>query len=515
VQIFSMTVPLYQLFTILALLYGSIALILASIRRREGSLILLFAYGVLFYTIVSDIFVNAGYSNSVLLLDIGLFVFILFQSILISYRFTQSFKTIEAQRSQLAATNLKLRTQEKLRRDAEVESEALNKRIVQSEKMEAIGLLAGGVAHDLNNILSTTVTYPELVLLDLPKDSPLARPLEMTKQAGLRAAAVIQDLLTLARRGVIQREVVNINDVVTDYLASIEHQMILSGASGIRIETDLTASLDHIEGSPVHLGKLLMNLVSNAIESQEGSGRVSISTHNERVDARNLFYMEMKAGDYVVVSVEDEGTGIKPENLDKLFEPFYTTKVMGRSGTGLGMSVVWGVVYDHNGAIDVMSENGIGTRFDVYLPKTTKAATPRPAPQPISNLMGRRETVLVIDDLADQRQLTTDVLQRLNYRVKSCGTGEAAVALLKKRKYDLVILDMVIDDGWDGLTTFERMKEVQPDIKTILISGFAETDHVLQAQQLGAGPFLRKPFTLEGIGSKIKAVLHETPPTQA
>ncbi|XOV87521.1 MAG: 7TM diverse intracellular signaling domain-containing protein [Pseudomonadota bacterium] len=506
-RIFTYTAPGFQLLTLLALLYGFWCLVSASIRQRDGARILLFAYTILFISILSDILVNAGLINNVLLLDVGLFVFILCQSILISYRFTQSFKTIEAQRTQLEAANLKLRTQEKLRRDAEVQSEVLHQRIAQSEKMEAIGLLASGVAHDLNNILSTTVTYPELVLLDLPPDSPLTRPLQLTRQAGLRAAAVIQDLLTLARRGVIQREVLNLNQVIEDYLNSVEHDLLLSNHPGIHLVTDLDPELDNIEGSPVHLQKLIMNLVSNALEAQDHKGTVRISTHNEKSTAQELFYMPLKAGHYVILSVEDEGSGIDHDDLDKVFEPFYTTKVMGQSGTGLGMSVIWGVVYDHGGAIDVMTEKDAGTRFDIYLPRTSKPAPPRPAYQPIINLLGTGEKILVVDDMEDQRELTCAVLSRLGYTPDSCASGPEAVAKLAEASFDLVLLDMVMDDEWDGLTTFREIRKLVADQKTLLVSGFAETEQVTQAQAEGAGPFLRKPFTLEAIGSTIRQLL--------
>lgn len=506
---FTWLVPPLQIVTVLALLWGAYSLVLATIRRRDGARILLVAYAFLFYTSISDILVNAGITGNVLLLDLGLFIFILSQSVLISFRFTNSFKTIERQRTQLEAANLKLRTQEKLRRDAETESESLHKRIVQSEKMEAIGLLAGGVAHDLNNILSTTVTYPELALLDLPKDSPLARPLEMTKQAGLRAAAVIQDLLTLARRGVVQREVLSLNEAVDEYTGSVEHQLMKAQLPGLRIETNLDDSLDNIEGSPVHLQKLLMNLISNAAEAQGGTGTIRVNTHNEHTSKRPLFYMEIEAGDYVVLSVEDEGSGIDADDLDKIFEPFYTTKVMGQSGTGLGMSVIWGVVYDHGGAIDVISRPGVGTRFDVYFPITRKPAPEKPVPEPIADLMGKGERVLIVDDLEEQRALTSAVLTRLGYRPEACTTGEEAVMRLRETQFDLVVLDMVIDDGWDGLATFKALKEVDPDIRTVLVSGFAETDQVTEAQALGAGPFLRKPFTIEQVGARLKQVLRQ------
>jgi len=511
----SSTAPFFQIITVLLLIYGAFVLIQGYRHKAEGAKILGGAYAFFFITIVNDILVNASVINNPLLIEFGLFTFIFCQNILISYRFTQSFKTIENQREQLQATNIKLHTQEKLRREAEGASEALHHRVTQSEKMEAIGLLAGGVAHDLNNILSTTVSYPELALAKLPEDSPLHKPLEMTRQAGLRAAAVIQDLLTLARRGAVQREVVDLNRIVLDHLTSAEHQHMVVDRTDISIERELHGDSNLIEGSSVHLHNLMMNLIANAIDAQPDGGRISISTRTEQVTDRELFYSTLKDGAYVVLSVEDEGAGINPDDLDKIFEPFYSTKVMGKSGTGLGMSVVWGVAYDHNGSIDVLSEAGIGTRFDIYFPKTSKQLSPVANNELISNLQGNQEVILVVDDLEHQRQLCRDVLEHLNYQVETCSSGEEAIEILKSQNIDLVLLDMVLHDGgpkesWDGLTTFKEMQKFNPQIKAILVSGFAKTDEVTEAIELGAASFLGKPCTLVSIATAIKDVLAES-----
>ena len=391
-----------------------------------------------------------------------------------------------------------------------METLTLSERVVRSEKMETIGLLAGGVAHDLNNILSEAVTYPELAMLDLPEDSPLRRPLELTRQAGLRAAAVIEDLLTLTRRGVVARDVLDLNAVIKDHLRSVAHQSVAAVHPRVGLITELGPDLNHVEGSQTHLQKLLMNLVSNAMESVTDQGLVTVGTRNETVSARSLFYQEIVAGDYVVLSIEDEGDGIDPSDLDRLFEPFFTTKVMGQSGTGLGMAVVWGVVKDHGGVIDIMSEKGVGTRFDIYLPRTYQPIQPQEAPMPFSELLGDGEEILVVDDLAQQRQLLTDVLVRLGYQVMECESGADALLILSQKRFDLVVLDMVLEHGPDGLETYRAISGRYPGVKVILASGFAEDDRVAEARALGANAFVKKPFTIDGIGRTVRKVLRET-----
>jgi len=242
------------------------------------------------------------------------------------------------------------------RKIAQEEKENLERRLQRAQKMEAIGALAGGVAHDLNNILSGIVSYPDLLLMDLPSDSPLRKPILTMQQSGKKAAVIVQDLLTLARRGVSTTEVVNLNDIILEYLQSPEHEKLNFHHTEIQVETDLELRLLNILGSPVHLSKTVMNLVSNAVEAMPDGGQVHISTENRYVDRLIKGHDEIKEGDYAVLKISDTGIGINSVDIEKIFEPFYTKKVMGRSGTGLGMAVVWGTVKDHKGYITIDSE---------------------------------------------------------------------------------------------------------------------------------------------------------------
>ncbi len=241
-------------------------------------------------------------------------------------------------------------------------------RLENAQKMEAIGLLAGGVAHDLNNILSGIVSYPDMLLVGRKSDDPMTKPLRTIKQSGERAAAIVLDLLTLARRGVGAEEVINLNDIINAFVGSPEHDDILMHVPAIKVELQLGSDLLNIRGSAVHLSKILMNLFCNAVEAMQASGRLTIATENCFFEQDYGGYEVIPAGEYAVLSVADTGIGMSPAEIKRIFEPFYTNKIMGRSGTGLGMSVVWGSIKDHRGFIDVRSEAGKGATFFIELP---------------------------------------------------------------------------------------------------------------------------------------------------
>jgi PAS domain S-box-containing protein len=395
------------------------------------------------------------------------------------------------------------------RKRADEEKRYLEKKLARSQKMEAIGLLAGGVAHDLNNVLSGVINYPELLLMSLPEDSPMKKSVQAILDSGLKAAAIVQDLLNLARRGVVVNEVLNLNDIIPDYLRSPEHNKIISYHPGVDIETNLESGLLNIKGSPVHLKKAVMNLFSNAAEALSGGGRITVSTENRYVDRPIKGYDHIDEGDFAVLRIEDNGIGIAVEDLKNIFEPFYTKKEMGRSGTGLGMTIVLNTVQDHQGYIDIESTVGKGTAFELYFPVSREEIVKEKVSISLNNYVGRGETILIIDDIKEQREIASVMLKTLNYFVTSVSSGEEAVEYLKDNSVDLLVLDMIMNPGMDGLDTYKKIIEIHPGQKAIIASGYTETERVVEVQRLGAGAYIKKPYTFEKIALAVKTELEK------
>jgi len=387
------------------------------------------------------------------------------------------------------------------------EKNRLEEQLRRAQKMEAIGMLAGGVAHDLNNVLSGVVSYPELVLMDLPPDSPLRQPIETIQASGERAAEIVQDLLTLARRNVSVSEVVDMNNIVEDYLNSPEFAKLKRDHPDLQIKLDLTPKLLPVTGSPVHLSKTVMNLISNAAEALENGGHISIATTNQYIDTPIKGYDDVQEGDYVVLTVSDNGIGIKAEDVERIFEPFYTKKIMGRGGTGLGMAVVWGAVKDHSGYIDVQSREAIGTDVTIYLPASRQVRQGAETLVSPDEYRGHNEHILVIDDVREQREIATHMLEKLGYRVTTVPSGEAAIDFVRRQPVDLLVLDMIMEPGIDGLETYRRILKLYPDQKAIITSGYSESRRVRSAETLGVGAYRKKPYLIETLGLAVRRAL--------
>ena len=397
------------------------------------------------------------------------------------------------------------------RKRADIEKHRLEKRLQRALKMEAIGTLAGGVAHDLNNILSGIVSYPELMLINIPEDHELKKPIEFIHKSGKKAADIVQDLLTLARRGAFQTKALSFNRIVQDYLDSPEFGNLMAEHPNSTVHTHLDKDLLNISGSEVHLSKVIMNLAINALEAMPKGGALTITTENCYIDKPVKEYDEIEEGNYVLVQISDTGHGISNDDKEKIFEPFYTKKVMGRSGTGLGMTVVWGAVKDHDGFIDVHTEIDVGTTFKLYFPASSKLICEPRADFNLHVLKGANEHILVVDDVLEQRQIATAILEQLNYKVTAVDSGEAAIEYLNAgHSVDLVILDMIMEPGIDGLETFKQIHQNHPAQKAIVVSGFSESGRVKAVQNLGAGEYVRKPYTIDKIGVAIQNELGRT-----
>ncbi|MDD4355679.1 MAG: PAS domain S-box protein [Smithellaceae bacterium] len=390
------------------------------------------------------------------------------------------------------------------RKRAEEEKRKLEERLNRVEKMEALGQLAGGVAHDLNNVLGVLAGYSELLLMEIPEGQRARNHAEKIMQSTEKGAAIVQDLLTLARRGVTKTEVIDLNNIVSDFFKTPVFENIQGYHPHVNFKIGCQEALLKIKGSPIHLEKTLMNLVLNAAEAISGNGEVTIRTENRYLEKPILGYDEVKEGDYVVLTVSDTGTGILAENKEKIFEPFYTKKITGRSGTGLGLAIVWGAVKDHKGYIDVQTEVGQGTTFSLYFPVTREEMIDPQQKKWMAAYMGQGETVLVVDDITEQREVASALLQKLGYEVRAASSGEEAVEYLRQNKADLLVLDMIMVPGIDGLETYQRILEINPKQKAVIVSGFSETDRVKEAQKLGAGAYVRKPYVMETLGMAIR-----------
>lgn len=382
---------------------------------------------------------------------------------------------------------------------AEAERRQLTKQLQRAQRMEALGTLAGGVAHDLNNILSGIVSYPDLLLMDLPADSPLRQPIEAIKSTGQRAAVVVQELLALARSGVMAAEVFNLNTLIRNCLESPEWSQVAADHPQVRIDIRLDDDLLNMEGSVAHLSKAVLNLLGNAVEAIGSEGCIRIRTGNLHLEKASA---DLAAGDHIQVSIADDGRGLSEADRQHIFDPFYARKIMGRSGTGLGMAMVWGTVVDHKGSIDLQSPEGRGTLITLTLP-ATHAVPLALGKQSLQTYCGQGQTVLVVDDQAAQREIATQILERIGYRAQAVESGEAALAHLNAHFVDLVLLDMIMEPGIDGLDTFRRIQAQTPDQAVILVSGYAQTNRVQEALDLGAAFYLRKPYTVAKLSQVI------------
>jgi PAS domain S-box-containing protein len=405
-----------------------------------------------------------------------------------------------------AVTRAKLLLVEDLEQKNKQLNEALDElksmqlQLIQSEKMAAVGMTASGVAHDLNNILAGVISYPELLLATMPAGSQYRKPLEAILASGRRAAAVVADLLTLARGSARVRQSVRLHALIEEYLQSVEFLTLMREYPKVQVTAIDEAGEAMIYCSPVHLQKVIMNLVMNAVEAVAPlGGSVTLLTRIQ--PAVGNPDEEGKDG-HVVLEVCDNGPGILPENQKHIFEPFYTRKVMGKKGTGLGLTVVWNVVREHGGFIELDS-GSLGSTFRVVLPVDRDLLPVGSQSDEEADLRGKGR-ILVVDDEPLQRDIAGKMLTIFGYEVDTVSSGEEAIAYLRRHNVDLVVLDMLMPPGINGLQTYIEIIAIHPGQKALIVSGFSESSDVKEAMRLGVGGFVKKPYTMKQIARAIR-----------
>ena len=387
------------------------------------------------------------------------------------------------------------------------------KQLLLATKMEAVGLMAGGVAHDLNNILSGIISYPEIILMKLPPESDLRKPVKAILDSGKRAAEVVADMLTVTRGIAAVREIVGVKNFIETLLGAPEFEDLKKRYDQVTVTTVLDPELLAINCSPTHLRKSLLNLLINAFEAIKGQGTIIITTSNHYIEeplSENNF---LNPGEYISIIIKDTGSGISATDKEHIFEPFYSKKIMGRSGTGLGLTVVWNTIRDHNGEILVESDEK-GTTFTIYLPATRKKIKDEGREQEqelaattLKKLQGKQEKILIVDDEEMQRDIAEELLNSLGYQTQTAASGEAGIELLAKNQIDLVLLDMIMDPGINGRRTYARMTEIKPGIKAVIASGFSDNEEVEKALSFGPSTFIKKPYTINQLGKAVQELL--------
>ncbi|MDJ0717419.1 MAG: PAS domain S-box protein [Prochloraceae cyanobacterium] len=384
------------------------------------------------------------------------------------------------------------------------EKKQLERQFLRIQRLESIGTLASGIAHDLNNILTPMLAIAQLLPLKLPEiDRDIQQLLEVMQDSARRGADLVKQVLLFARGVEGKKTVMPIDRVIWEVKKFIEKTLPKS----IEIQTNVPQDLWEISGDSTQIDQVLMNLCVNARDAMPDGGILSISAENLLVDEHYAqMNLEARVGFYVVITISDTGEGIPPEIIDRIFDPFFTTK-QPETGTGLGLSTVIGIVKNHGGFVKVYSEVGSGTRFTVYLPAVDAAAAF--AREEFELPAGSQELILVVDDEAPIREITKTTLETYNYRVMTASDGVEAIALFAEHKNEIavVIMDMMMAK-MDGTTAISILQKINPQIKVIAVSGLPSSNKVVIAKDIGIEAFLNKPYTAEDLLTTLDRVFH-------
>ena len=389
-------------------------------------------------------------------------------------------------------------------KQAEEAKQALETQLLQAQKLEAIGTLTGGIAHDFNNSLQGILGYTQILMMDLPRGSPLAERLGRIESSALKASELTRQLLTFSRRVESRLRPLDLNQAIRQ----IEGMARRTIPRMIRIELELDEELRIINADAAQLEQVVMNLMINSRDAMPEGGTLKIGTRNETLDANGCpLHPEAPPGEYVAMSVSDNGLGMHPRTLEHIFEPFYTTKEPGK-GTGLGLSMVYGVVKNHGGHIACRSEPGRGARFHILLPALKEEPAPVAEERPSEARRAGSETILLVDDEAGIREQASEILTRFGYRVLHAEDGRRALDIYREKKdsISLVVLDVIMP-GMGGPECLDEILRIDPGQRVIVVSGDAFSGPLLEVLETCGGGSLKKPYALDQLLAKVRTVL--------
>lgn len=383
------------------------------------------------------------------------------------------------------------------------ERRELEQKLLQAQKMEAVGRLAGGVAHDFNNMLTAIFGYTDLMSEDLPPDSPMRQDIAEVRKAAQRASGLTRQLLAFSRQQVLEPVVLNANDLIQDFEKMLGRMI----GEDVQLRLALASDLGNVRADPGQIQQVLMNLVVNARDAMPTGGHLVIETANADLAEQYVeLHQPVVPGRYVMLAVTDTGIGMSADIKTRIFEPFFTTKEKGK-GTGLGLSTVYGIVKQSGGYVWVYSEPGRGTTFKIYMPRVDAPAQAPSAPREATALTGT-ETILIAEDDEILRRLTKGLLEKAGYRVLEA--ENAALALAAARAHQgtihLLLADVVMPGG-SGRDLARQLAEFRPNIKVLYVSGYTD-DAIVHHGMLEPGlNFLPKPFTPAALARRVREVL--------
>ena len=389
------------------------------------------------------------------------------------------------------------------RKKSEEEKDELWKQLLQSHKLESIGRLTGGISHDFNNILQTTVGFSNMACDILSDDNPAKEMIRKVRRSGERAAKLINQLMVFSCKQMLDIKPININDSIR----GIADMVRFTVGENITIDVELDQDLNKIMGDESQVDPVLMNLLVNARDSMPKGGSVRIKSNNVFIDEDFISKKTgLTTGDYVELSVKDTGHGMSDEVKERIFDPFYTSKDVGK-GTGLGLSTVFGIVKQHNGAILVESTIDKGTEFKIYFPVTKEKYLVK-ATEDVCKITGGSETIMVVEDDSDVRLLFSTILKSRGYKIIEAESAENALMTMQSRQMniDLIVTDVLLP-GMDGFDLFKAIAQYRPKIKALFVSGFIENTEVLEAIQNSDIPYLKKPVGPSKLSIMVREVL--------